>query len=483
MDYETIIGLEVHVQLDTKSKIFSPATAEFGGSPNTHIATVCTALPGSLPVLNEEVLQKALTAALALGCKIANVTKFDRKNYFYPDLPKGYQISQFDKPYATGGGVYIRLKEGEEKFIPLTRIHMEEDAGKLIHSHDPSVNRSYVDLNRAGTPLIEIVSEPEMRSSDEAYAYLTNLKSILRYVRVSDCNMEEGSLRCDANVSVRLRGEKGFRTRVEIKNLNSFKAVKQAIDYEVEWQKDMYSRGEAFQQMTKLWDATLQKTIPMRTKEQSHDYRYFPDPDLPAFEISDARIEAVRSSLPELPQAKKLRFIREFMLPEYDAEVLTSEREISEYFEKALEISGDPKKTSNWVKDEVLGIVNKENQKMSEFAVGPERIGELILLINRGDISGKIAKTIFEEMLSSPASPTEIMESKGLRVVRDNKELERIVDKVLENNQESVNSWKSGKDRALAALVGAVMKETKGKADPKLVNEFLLAKLRPCPKK
>jgi aspartyl-tRNA(Asn)/glutamyl-tRNA(Gln) amidotransferase subunit B len=483
VDYEVIIGLEVHVQLNTKTKIFSTATAEFGGSPNTHIATVCAALPGSLPVLNEQVLEKAIIGGLALGCNIANFTKFDRKNYFYPDLPKGYQISQFDKPYATGGGVQIKLKDGTEKYVNLTRIHMEEDAGKLIHSHDPSINRSYVDLNRAGTPLIEIVSEPEMRSSEEAYVYLTNLKSILRYVRVSDCNMEEGSLRCDANVSIRPRGEEGFRTRVEIKNLNSFKAVKQAIDYEVEWQKDMYARGETFQQMTKLWDATLLKTVPMRSKEQSHDYRYFPEPDLPAFEIPQNRIEAIKSALPELPQQKKIRFMDTLQLPEYDAEVLTSEREISEYFEKALEISGDAKKTSNWVKDEVLGIVNKETIKIQDFSVGPERIGELISLINKGDISGKIAKTVFEDMLTSPDSPGKIVEAKGLKVVRDDKELESIVDKVLENNTDSVNSWKSGKDRALGALVGAVMKETKGKADPKMVNELLLVKLGPCPGK
>lgn len=483
MDYEVIIGLEVHVQLDTNSKIFSPAAASFGGSPNTHIATVCCALPGALPVLNEDVLEKAITAGLALECKIANFTKFDRKNYFYPDLPKGYQISQFDKPYAVGGGVLIQTKDGVEKYVNLTRIHMEEDAGKLIHSHDPSINRSYVDLNRAGTPLIEIVSEPEMRSSEEAYIYLNNLKSILRYVRVSDCNMEEGSLRCDANVSIRPVGSKELRTRIEIKNLNSFKAVKQAIDYEVEWQKDVYSRGESFQQMTKLWDATLLKTVAMRSKEMSHDYRYFPDPDLPAFEISSERIEKSRSALPELPHKKKLRFMNDLQLPEYDAEVLTSEREISEYFESALSISKDAKKTSNWVKDEVLGIVNKENISIDRFTVGPERIGQLIALINSGEISGKIAKSIFEEMLTSNSTPEQIVEAKGLKVVRDDKEIEKIVDQVLANNQESVTSYKNGKDRALGALVGAVMKESKGKADPKTVNDLLLKKLGPSPKK
>lgn len=483
MDYEIIIGLEVHVQLNTKTKIFSPATAEFGGSPNTHIATVCAALPGSLPVLNQEVLEKAIRAGLALGCKIAPFTKFDRKNYFYPDLPKGYQISQYDIPYATGGGIEIELKDGTKKFINLTRIHMEEDAGKLIHSHDPSVPRSYVDLNRAGTPLIEIVSEPEMRSSEEAYVYLNNLKSILRYVRVSDCNMEEGSLRCDANVSIRPRGESEFRTRVEIKNLNSFKAVRQAIDYEVEWQKEVYSKGETFRQMTKLWDATVLRTIPMRSKEMSHDYRYFPEPDLLSFEIPESQVNMIRASLPELPSEKKKRFMDVLGLPEYDAEVLTAEREISEYFESALAISADPKKTSNWVKDEVLGIVNKENISIAQFSVGPERIGKLVSMINSGEISGKIAKSVFEEMLSSLDTPEKIVEAKGWKVVKDDKEIERLVDKVLSENQESVVSYQNGKDRALGALVGAVMKESKGKADPKTVNDLLLQKLGPAPKK
>jgi aspartyl-tRNA(Asn)/glutamyl-tRNA(Gln) amidotransferase subunit B len=484
MEYEVIIGLEVHVQLNTQSKIFSTATNEFGGSPNTHISTLCVALPGTLPVLNEVVLEKAVRAGLALGCEITQFTKFDRKNYFYPDLPKGYQISQFDKPYATKGGLHVKWKGQEtEKFIPLTRIHMEEDAGKLIHSHDNSVNRSYVDYNRAGTPLIEIVSEPDIRSSDEAYAYLNELKTLLRYVQVSDCNMEEGSLRCDANVSIRPKGEKGFRTRVEIKNLNSFKAVKQAIDYEIEWQKDVYSRGESFNQMTKLWDATLLKTIPMRSKEMSHDYRYFPEPDLPSIVITDQYIDDIRRHLPELPRAKKERYIKDLGLPEYDAEVLTSEREIAEYFEKALEISKDAKKTSNWVKDEVLGIVNKENITIDKFSVGPDRIGKLVALIASGEITGKIAKTIFEDMLTSDATPEAIVEAKGLKVVRDDKAIEEIVNRVLATQQESVDAWKNGKDRALGAIVGAVMKETKGKADPKLVNEMILAKLGPLGEK
>jgi aspartyl-tRNA(Asn)/glutamyl-tRNA(Gln) amidotransferase subunit B len=484
LDYEVIIGLEVHVQLNTNSKIFATAPALFGGSPNSFIDPVTLGLPGALPVLNEKVLEKAVIAGLALDCKIANLTKFDRKNYFYPDLPKGYQISQFDKPYAEHGAVRFKLKGREEETtINLTRIHMEEDAGKLMHSADPSVNASYVDFNRAGTPLIEIVSEPELRSSDEAYAYLTTLKSVLRYVQVSDCNMEEGSLRCDANVSIRPKGEKGFRTRVEIKNLNSFKAVKQAIEYEIEWQKDVYSRGETFQQMTKLWDASQLRTIPMRTKEMSHDYRYFPDPDLLAFEISPEYIQNLKKSLPELPRQKKARYIKEYSLPEYDAEVLTSEREIAEYFERVVQVCKDPKKASNWVKDEILGIVNKESIMIQEFSIEPERIGEMIAMIGTGEITGKIAKTVFEEMLHSKSTPKEIVESKGLKVERDDKALQEIINKVYDSQPESVENWKNGKDRVLGALVGAVMKETKGKADPQLVNKLLLEKLGPLGEK
>lgn len=360
---------------------------------------------------------------------------------------------------------------------------MEEDAGKLIHSHDTSQNKSYVDLNRAGTPLIEIVSEPDIRSSDEAYAYLNELKTLLRYVQVSDCNMEEGSLRCDANVSIRPRGESEFKTRVEIKNLNSFKAVKQAIDYEVEWQKDQYSQGKSFSQMTKLWDATLLKTIPMRSKEMSHDYRYFPEPDLPAIELTDSYIDDIRRHLPELPRAKKERYTKELGLPEYDAQVLTGEREIAEYFEEALKISGDAKRTSNWVKDEVLGIVNKENISIRDFQVGPDRIGQLVLLLRNESISGKIAKTVFEKMLNSLATPEEIVLNEGLNVVKDDKALEEIVDRVLLGQSESIEAWKNGRDRALGAIVGAVMKETKGKADPKLANEWILAKIGPLGEK
>lgn len=423
-------------------------------------------------------------AGLAFGSDITLHTKFDRKNYFYPDLPKGYQISQFDRPICTGGGISFTVKgEDKPKFVNLTRIHIEEDAGKLIHSADPNIPQSYVDLNRAGTPLIEIVSEPEMRSSDEAYHYLLALKSVLRYIRVSDCNMEEGSLRCDANVSIRPKGSDKFGTRVEIKNLNSFKAVKAAIDYEVEWQRDMYSQGKTFQQQTKLWDSASNITVTMRTKEMSHDYRYFPDPDLPSVILSQKDVEDIRKTLPELPDARRDRFVDKLGLPKYDADVLTAEREIADYFEDALKVSGDAKRTSNWVKDEVLGIVNKESITISEFKVGPERIGELVKLIVDGKISGKIGKTVFEELLNSDKDPEAIVTEKNLIVVRDDKEIERIVDEAIAANEDAVQKYKSGKDRALGAIVGYVMKVSKGKADPNLVNQMLLDKLGPLPPK
>jgi aspartyl-tRNA(Asn)/glutamyl-tRNA(Gln) amidotransferase subunit B len=484
MEYEVIIGLEVHAQLNTLTKVFSPSPTVFGSSPNTQVSTVCYGLPGALPVLNELALEKAILAGLALGCSITRFTKFDRKNYFYPDLPKGYQISQFDKPICVGGSIQF-TKKGSDKptIIHLERIHLEEDAGKLIHSADPSIPFSYVDLNRAGTPLIEIVSKPDLRSSEDAYLYLTTLKSILRYINVSDCNMEEGSLRCDANVSIRPKGTTEFRTRVEIKNLNSFKAVKQAIEYEIEWQKDQYSRGLTFNQQTKLWDANLLKTMTMRSKEMAHDYRYFPDPDLPVIVLTEDKILEVKSKLPELPSEKKQRFIDSLGLPPYDAEVLTAEKEIADYFEEALSTSKDAKKTSNWVKDEVLGIVNKENISITEFTIEPKRLGELVSLIVKGDISGKIAKDIFEKMLTVKTSPLEIVKAEGLLVVKDDKEIEKIVDLVLSKNPQAIEDYRKGKDRALGSLVGQVMKESKGKADPPMVNKLLLEKLGPLPEK
>ncbi|MEM7181550.1 MAG: Asp-tRNA(Asn)/Glu-tRNA(Gln) amidotransferase subunit GatB [Spirochaetota bacterium] len=480
-EFEPVIGLEVHAQLNTQSKIFSSSSCEFGKGPNTQVSEICYALPGTLPVLNELALEKGIIAGLALGCKIALFTKFDRKNYFYPDLPKGYQISQFDKPICEGGEIRFTLKGAEEeRVIPLTRIHLEEDAGKLVHSQDPEKNVSYVDLNRAGTPLIEIVSEPEIRTSEEAYQYLVTLKNILKYIEVSDCNMEEGSLRCDANVSIRPKGSQELRTRVEIKNLNSFKAVKTAIEYEIEWQKEMYLQSKTFVQQTKLWDADKQQTLQMRSKEMAHDYRYFPDPDLPVIVLEQSYVDKLQAGLPELPAARKARFVEKLGLPEYDADVLTAEKDIADYYERSLAVSKDVKKTSNWVKDEVLAVVNKNNINISEFSIEPKRLGRMIELLVKGEISGKIAKTVFEDMLESSASPDEIIDSKGLRVVRDDAALEKFVDQAIQELPESVESWKKGKKKALGSLVGKVMKHSQGKADPKLVNELLLQKLGPC---
>lgn len=480
-EFEPVIGLEVHAQLNTQTKIFSPSSCEFGQPANSQVSEICYALPGTLPVLNEIALEKGIQAGLALGCKIALFTKFDRKNYFYPDLPKGYQISQFDKPICEGGEVRFRLPDdSEETVIALTRIHLEEDAGKLIHSDDPARNISYVDLNRAGTPLIEIVSEPDIRSSEQAYHYLVTLKNILKYIGVSDCNMEEGSLRCDANVSIRPRGSDKLRTRVEIKNLNSFKAVRTAIDYEIEWQKELYYQGKSFVQQTKLWDADRQITMSMRSKEMAHDYRYFPDPDLPVLILQQQYIDSLQANLPELPAVRKQRFIDKLGLPAYDAEVLTSEREIADYYEKTLTVAKDAKKTSNWIKDEVLGCINKQSITIAEFPISAKRLGQLIALIEAGDISGKIAKTIFEEMLTNPNTPDAIIDAKNLRVVKDDKQIDALVDKAIIALPESVESWQKGKKKALGSLVGRVMKESKGKADPKMVNEILLKKLGPC---
>ena len=478
MEFEPVIGLEVHAQLNTKSKIFSTSSTEFGNMANSQTSEVCLGLPGALPILNWKVLEKAILAGLAFNGKIANYTRFDRKNYFYPDLPKGYQISQFDHPIVENGSVPIMDKKGNKKKIELIRIHLEEDAGKLIHSADSSMPFSYVDLNRAGTPLIEIVSSPQIKDSDEAYQYLQSLKSILKYINVSDCNMEEGSLRCDANISIRPVGSTEFRTRIEIKNLNSFKAVKSAIDYEIEWQKDMYLNNQTFSQQTKLWDSVQNKTLSMRTKEMSHDYRYFPDPDLPPIYVSQTYIDELKKQLPELPEQKKQRFIEKMNLPEYDAKVLTADKKIADYFEKALDISKDPKKTSNWIKDEVMGFLNEASMDISEFFIPPSHIGQLVKMINDRLISGKIAKTVFQDMLETKKTPEEIVKEKNLVVVKDESEIEKFVDDAINNNQKAIEQYKSGKTRALAAVVGFVMKQSKGKADPSLVNELILKKIK-----
>lgn len=477
MEFEPVIGLEVHVQLKTGSKIFCGCSTKFGSLPNSQTCPVCLGLPGVLPVLNSDVLKKGITAGLALNCEIAHYSKFDRKNYFYPDLPKAYQISQYDRPICQHGYVDIENK-GEKKRIGITRLHLEEDAGKLVHSEDRSDSNSYVDLNRTGVPLAEIVSEPDMRSADEAYEYLQKIKTIMKYTDVSDVNMEEGSLRCDVNISIRKKGETKLGEKVEIKNLNSFKFVKAAIDYEFARQVDLAEAGEikSIVQETRLWNADLMKTYSMRSKEDAHDYRYFPDPDLPPVIIEDSFVAELRSSLPELPDAKKERFVSQYTLPEYDAAVLTSVKQLADYYEKVTSQKVDPKKASNWIMSELLGQIS-DPEKIDQFPVTAGNLASLLLLVENNTINGKIAKTVFREMIETGAAPDEIVEKNGLRQVSDTGEIEKIIDSVIDVNPQSVEDFRSGKGKALGFLVGQVMKESKGKANPQIVNEILMKKL------
>ncbi len=477
MEFEPVIGLEVHVQLKTDTKIFCGCSTRFGAPANSQTCPVCLGLPGVLPVLNEDVLKKGIIAGLAINCEIASYSKFDRKNYFYPDLPKAYQISQYDKPVCLNGFVDIN-SNGVQKRIGITRLHLEEDAGKLIHSEDSSDPNSYVDLNRTGVPLAEIVSEPDMRSADEAYEYLQKIKTIMKYAEVSDVNMEEGSLRCDVNISIREKGETGLGQKVEIKNLNSFKFVKAAIDYEFNRQVELAENGEldSIVQETRLWNSDLMKTYSMRSKEDAHDYRYFPDPDLPPVIIEDDFINMLKENLPELPDAKKERFITQYGIPEYDAGVLTSVRQLAEYYEKVISNKTDPKKASNWIMSELMGQI-EDPEKIDEFPVTAEKLASLLLLVENNTINGKIAKTVFREMIESGLDAEAIVEKKGLRQVSDTGEIEKIIDSILEANKQSVDDFKNGKSKALGFLVGQVMKESKGKANPQIVNEILLKKL------
>lgn len=477
MQYESVIGLEVHVQLNTESKIFCGCSTKFGSEPNSQTCPVCTGMPGVLPVLNEDVLKKGILAGLALNCEIAGQSKFDRKNYFYPDLPKAYQISQYDRPVCKNG--YIDIVSGDgAKRIGITRLHLEEDAGKLMHSDDLSNNVSYVDLNRTGIPLAEIVSEPDMRTGDEAYNYLTKLKSIIKYINVSDANMEEGSLRCDVNISVREVGAAKFGEKVEVKNLNSFKAVKAAINYEYERQKSLIESGEKnlIIQETRLWDADRQETYSMRSKEDAHDYRYFPDPDLAPIVISGEYIEKLKRELPELPDSRKARFISEFALSDYDADVLTSVKQLADFYEETVQNGAQPKKAANWIQSELLGQI-EDPENIFNCMVKPSGIAELLKLIDNNTISGKIAKMVFKDMMETGESPQKIIDAKGLVQVSDSSEIEGIIDTVLSNNRQSVDDYKNGKEKAMGFLVGQVMKESKGKANPQVVNELLLKKL------
>lgn len=480
--YETVIGLEVHVELNTKTKIFCGCKNEFGAEPNTYICPACLGLPGSLPVFNEGVLYRAVKAGLALGCTIADKSKFDRKNYYYPDLPKAYQISQYDMPIAVGGFIDIVKKDGVKKRIGITRLHMEEDAGKLLHltksGQIGDAEESLVDYNRGGVPLVEIVSEPDMKTPEEAYLYLISIKSILEYTGVSDCNMEEGSLRCDANVSVMEKGSKVFGTKVEIKNMNSFKNVQKAIEYEVERQIKAVEEKEAIIQETRLWNPDKNRTFSMRSKEGSHDYRYFPEPDIPPMVISKEYIENIRKEIPELPLQKTARFVKDYSLPEYDAGVLTADRETAAYFEKTAKISNEPKLASNWIMGDLMAKMNTVGmQKISDVKITPENLAKMIGLIKNSTISGKIAKTVFEEMFNTGAEPEKIVKEKGLVQITDTGAIEAAVDAAIDANAKVVEEIKGGKTSGMGFLVGQIMKQTQGKANPQLVNELLKKKL------
>lgn len=474
MEYEVVIGLEVHAELLTDSKIFCSCTTEFGGAPNTHCCPVCLGLPGVLPVANKKAVELAVKAALALNCEIAGYSKFDRKNYFYPDLPKAYQISQYDLPLAVNGYVDIETEEGVKR-IGIKRVHMEEDAGKLVHSE--AGDYSLVDYNRTGVPLIEIVSEPDIRSSEEARLYLNKLKSILQYTEVSDCKMQEGSLRCDANISLRPKGSGEFGTKTELKNMNSFKAVQKALDYEIERQRKVLERGESVIQETRRWDESRGITVSMRSKEEAHDYRYFPEPDLPPVVIDREFVERIRASIPELSHERKRRYINEYGLPEYDAGVLTDSKKLSDFFEECVRKYPNAKVVSNWIMGELLGALNAEDKEIEDTPLTPDHLVEMFTLMDKGTISGKIAKTVFKEMFETGKKPAKIVEEKGLVQISDEGELEKIIDKVIQENPQSVEDYRNGKEKALGFLVGQVMKHTKGKANPQLVNKLLKGKL------
>jgi aspartyl-tRNA(Asn)/glutamyl-tRNA(Gln) amidotransferase subunit B len=478
MTYETVIGLEVHAELLTESKIFCACSAKFGAEPNENTCPVCLGMPGVLPVLNHRVVEFTIRTGLATNCTVALISRWARKNYFYPDLPKGYQITQYELPICTGGHLDIEVAGGSKR-VGLTRIHMEEDTGKNIH--DAHGDASLVDFNRSGVPLMEIVSEPEMRSPEEAGAYLRKLRSILRYLEVCDGNMEEGSFRCDANVSVRPRGSDELGTKIEIKNMNSFRAVEKALEYEFGRQKRVLSEGGTLEQETRLWDPDREVTRSMRTKEYAHDYRYFPDPDLLPLEIAADWIEQIRATLPELPDRRRARFVEQYGLPEYDAQVLTARKDVADYYELAVDTHANPKAISNWVMGDILRVVRERKLDdalvISEWPVPSGHLASLVRLIDEGTISGKIAKTVFDEMAQTGREPARIVEEKGLTQVTDDNAIIAVIDAIMAADAAKVAEYRSGKEKLFGYFVGQTMKATQGKANPQKVNALLKEKL------
>ena len=472
-DYEVVIGLEVHAELSTRTKIFCSCPTEFGGAPNTHTCPICMAMPGTLPVLNEKVVEYAVKAGLATNCEISRNSKNDRKNYYYPDLPKSYQISQYDKPLCENGEVEIETKNGKKK-IRIERIHIEEDAGKL--NHDDFGGGSLVDLNRAGVPLIETVSRPDMRSAEEAESYLRKLKSIFEYIEVSDCKMQEGSLRADVNVSVHKPGEP-FGTRTEMKNMNSFRSIVRAIDYEVERQIDVIENGGKVYQETLRWDDVSGKTFPMRDKEDAQDYRYFPDPDLVAIKLSEEYSENIKNNLPELPESRKQRYLDEFKLSEKDANLITSSKYLSDLFEQATAICNNAKAVNNWIISDISRILNETEMEPIQIPFDSKQLAKLVILIDKGTISSSIGKKVLVELFENPRDPEEIIKEKGWIQISDEGAIKEVVLKVLEANPQSIADYKGGKDKALGFLVGQAMKETKGKANPQMLNKMFLEEL------
>lgn len=477
MSYETIIGLEIHAELKTKTKIFCNCSTKFGAEPNAHTCPVCLGLPGTLPVLNEEVVNLAVKAGKALSCDINQLNKMDRKNYFYPDLPKAYQISQFDLPICKNGYVEVETSNGNKK-VRLNRIHIEEDAGKLVHvEYEPY---TLIDYNRVGVPLIEIVSEPDMRSVEEAVEFVKTLKGILEYADISDCKMEQGSLRCDANISLRKVGEDELNTKVEIKNINSFKELQKALEKEEKRQKELYSFGEEYKivQETRRWDSAKGKTVSMRTKEDAHDYRYFPEPDIIPIVVKDEIIEEMEKTIPELPKVKKDRFIKEYGLNTKEVNVLIEDRPLAKYYEELVATGCNYKVACNWILGDILRVLNDEKISCDEFTIDVARMSKLISLVEEGKISNTAAKTVFEEMLKSSKEPESIVKEKGLIQISSTDEIEPVIEAILEKNPQAVEQYKEGKVQVKGFLVGQVMKETKGKANPKIVTDIIEKKLR-----